>query len=175
MNPEQPSPGPSNESKPSAAVPRHDRAEPGQDKAESKNDRQRSPEDQPPQTGLENSTNHPPHEDSDLSPAEQEEKEKVRQEVQSALESLHTALKTQDRPSNSQITTAIDQTYLQQLTTPFKRQLVSTIEFHQLQTKDQEAFVKQGMTVLDFWIHLQGLKRGTNRDLEELRTNLKAE
>jgi len=75
-------------------------------------------------------------------------------------------LKSQERVTGSEIVAAIDQTSLAELTLPFKRQLASVIEGGELQTKDCEAFVQSGLEALGFWIYMQGLKRGTERDLD---------
>jgi hypothetical protein len=152
-----------------------DRPEPARPAAEAPAPQERRrPESEQPDPSSQRQSEHPPVSEAQLTPEEQEEKENARQEVKAALEQLHAMLKTAEQLAASQITAAIDQTPLSQLTPPFKHQLAFTIERRQLQGKDEQAFVDRGLQVLDFWIHLQGLKRGTNRQLENLRQNFPA-
>jgi hypothetical protein len=118
-----------------------------------------------------NPHHHSRHSDHDLDPHEQKEKENIREEIQTALKELHATLKIHERLSRTQIIAAINQSPLERLTPPFKRQLASVIELRH--SESQEVFVQRGLDALDFWIHLQALKRGTDCELENLRNKIK--
>ncbi len=111
----------------------------------------------------------------ELTPAEHEEKEKARQEARAALASIFEALRQQPaKPDHGQVRAAIDGTPLQELKPAYKIQLESAIVADDPRQQSEQEFVERGLKVLSLWIHLQGLKRGSDRDLAELRAGLKS-
>ena len=108
----------------------------------------------------------------ELTPAEQEEKEKAWQQATAALQAMYEKLAQPKKPDHSQVRAAIDDTDLRELKPAYKRQLESVIVGEDLAGGDERGFVGRGLEVLSLWIHLQGLKRGTDRELAELRSQM---
>ncbi len=111
----------------------------------------------------------------ELTPAEHEEKEKALQEAKAALASIFETLRQQPaKPDYGQARAAIDATPLQELKPAYKHQLESAIVGGDPRRQSEQEFIERGLKVLSLWIHLQGLKRGTDRDLAELRASMKS-
>lgn len=111
--------------------------------------------------------------DAELTPAERDEKEEVRAQAAAALVSVYDQLHNRPDPGSAEISQAIRTTPpLTELSPLYMRQVETVISTEHLAQKSQAEFVSRGLEVLDLWIHIQGLKRGTNRDLESLRADI---
>jgi hypothetical protein len=111
----------------------------------------------------------------ELTPAEQDEKEKAREEVRASLSSIFETLRQHpDKPNRHDADAAIDATPLRNLKPAYKLQLETVIVAEDPRRQDEQEFIARGLKVLSLWIHLQGLKRGTDRDLAALRANISA-
>lgn len=111
----------------------------------------------------------------ELTPPEQAEKEKAREAARAALATIYETLRQYPgKPSTREAGAAIDVTPLQELKPAYKQQLETAIMAEDPHRQDKQQFIDRGLEVLSLWIHLQGLKRGTDRELADLRAGIES-
>ena len=120
------------------------------------------------------------HPMAQLTENEQTAKEKVEKEARAGLLIFHEALQlelTQTKgkpPKSKKIDAILDQCGILANLTPVPRNsLIGAIKKDEkFRTAELEEFVKEGLGILDLWIHAEGLGQGSDLDLEEVRRRI---